>query len=284
MSIAELKEALKPKLPGQDVEAAISSKTNDLGTGVASPTFTIEGEGGGLFLTGPASILTPDKQAEWEKASEANGHFMYLSGRFVEADAVNRNKAMWTTADLELAQPTVANGPLNWIHNEKHIIGVLTDSQMVYREMADDVNNHIVAMSTVWKFIYPREAAMIEKASEQHQLWYSMECVADTVTCVDGPGTPGCGETFSYRTYMKEPHAVCGHLRERSSIRRMNSPTFLGGAVIIPPVTPAWSDADASVMRQAAAVTESSRLTDSLDRSDAEKMVAMVIAYANKKI
>lgn len=279
MSVADLKEQLKPRL-----KLATDVPTTSPQDPAPDPeVFMVDGEDG-LIMTGPAAILGPEKQAEWEKAAEANGHFMYLSGRFVEAESVNRNNAMWTTEGLEVAQPTVAHGPLNWIHDEKHIIGVLTDSQMVYRETADDVNNHIVAMSTVWKFIYPREAAMIASASENHQLWYSMECVSDTVTCIDGPGRPGCGDTFPYVDLMREPHKVCGHLRERSSIRRMNEPTFLGGAVIIPPVKPGWAKADATVMRQAAQVTEQSHLTDILSKDDAERMVAMVIAYANKKI
>lgn len=285
MKVGELKESLKPKnLTARQVATDVltTERLSELPQDL-DPVFTVDGEEG-LFLTGPAEILAPDKQAEWEKAAEANPHFMYLKGRFVEADAANRNKAMWTTKDLELAQPTVAHGPLNWIHDEKHIIGVLTDSQMVYREMADNINNHLVATSTVWKYIYPAESAAIEKASMNRQLWYSMECVADTVTCIDGPDHPGCGESFPYRDVLREPAKVCNHLREKSSIRRFNNPTFLGGAVIIPPVMPGWAKADATVMRQAAHVTEEQHLTDLLDKKDAEAMVAMVIGYANGKI
>ena len=282
MKVGDLKETLKPKL-SHDRRLVTDVLIDD--RPAENETFVVENDHGGLFLTGPASVLAPDRAAQWEKASHANENYMYLAGRFVEADNPNRNNAFWTTADLELAQPTVANGPLNWLHDEKHIIGVLTDSQMVYREAAsEDVNNHIVAMSAVWKFIYPREADIIEKASSSRALWYSMECIADSVTCIDGPGHAGCGETFSYQTVLREPAKLCGHLRERSSIRRFNQPTFLGGAVIIPPVRPGWANADASVMRQAAEVAEHAHLTDTLDRADAEAMVAMVIAYANSGV
>jgi hypothetical protein len=37
-------------------------------------------------------------------------------------------------------------------------------------------------------------------------------------------------------------------------------------------------------MRQAAQVTEKNHLTDILDRADAERMVAMVIQYANGEL
>lgn len=290
MSVGEMKERFKPNVrnPEGRLETEASATTDVLASTIgedrfgagSAESFTIESDKG-LFLTAPASVLGGDDQAEWEKAATANPNFVYLAGRFVEADTPNRNNAFWSTPDLELAQTTVANGPLNWLHDEKHIIGTLTDSRMVYREAADAVGNHIQAMSAIWKFIYPRETEVIEKASANNTLWYSMECVAETVTCIDGPGKPGCGDTFPYKTVQREPAKVCSHIREKSSIRRFNQPTFLGGAVIIPPVRPGWGKADATVMRQAAELTERSHLDTRLDRVDAEQMVAMVIAYAN---
>jgi len=284
MRVGDLKEQFKPNIFYSEgaLEVEASATTDVLVTDVQDPAanFVIESDTG-VYLTAPASVLGDEKQAEWEKASTANPNFIYMQGRFVEADNPNRNNAFWSTQDLELAQATVTNGPLNWLHDEKHIIGTLTDSQMVYREHADTVGNHIKAMSAVWKFIYPREAEVIEKASASNTLWYSMECVSDTVTCIDAPGRPGCGETFPYKEVMRQTASVCGHLRQKSSVRRFNQPTFLGGAVIIPPVRPGWGKADAAVMRQAAEVTERSHLDDRLDRADAEQMVAMVIAYAN---
>jgi hypothetical protein len=280
MSVWDLKEQWKPTFPEDKLEVEGSATTDVLVDEVDHSNFVIESDNG-LYLTAPASVLGSDRQAEWEQAATANPNFVYLAGRFVEADAPNRNNAFWSTPDLELAQATVTNGPLNWLHDEKHIIGTLTDSRMVYREAADAVGNHIQAMSAIWKFIYPRETEVIEKASANNTLWYSMECVSETVTCIDGPGKPGCGDTFPYKTVQREPAKVCSHIREKSSIRRFNQPTFLGGAVIIPPVRPGWGKADATVMRQAAEVTERSHLDIRLDRQDAEQMVAMVIAYAN---
>jgi hypothetical protein len=280
MSVGELKEQLKPKIERRRQLQSADPTTPVVEEELNSANFVIESDSG-LFLTAPASVLGADRAAEWEKAAAANPRYMYMQGRFVEADSPNRNNAFWSTQDLELAQATVANGPLNWLHDERHIIGTLTDSRMVYREHADTVGNHIQAMSAVWKFLYPKESEIIEKASSSNTLWYSMECVSESITCIDGPGKPGCGETFPYKSVMREPAKVCGHLREKSSIRRFNQPTFLGGAVIIPPVRPGWGKADAAVMRQAAEVAERSHLDDSLDRVDAEHMVAMVIAYAN---
>ena len=285
MGVVDLKEQFKPRFPEPEVE--VETATTDVAT------FTVESDRG-LVLAAPASTLNGEAQSLWEQSRsdevasqfrpKPNPHFAYLHGRFVEADNPNRNGAFWTTQDLELAQATVTNGPLNWLHDERHIIGTLMDSRMAYREAADDVNTHIEAVSAIWKFIYPRETEVIEKASMSNTLWYSMECSAETVTCIDGPGRPGCGETFPYKTVMREPAKVCQHVREKSSIRRFNQPTFLGGAVIIPPVRPGWGSADATLMRQAAEVTETAHLDEVLDRKDAEQMVAMVIAYANGTI
>lgn len=291
MSIAETRDELALRMRVRTREIATTSVVEDELTAiklseavkpqVSDPSFVVEGENGGLFLTAPASLLTQEKAANWEKAAKANPHYTYLQGRFVEADAPNRNNAYWTTADLEVGQPTVANGPLNWLHDERHIIGTLIDSELVYREAASEMNNHIVAMAAVWRFLYPSETQVIERASEQSSLWFSMECESESVTCVDAPGRPGCGETFPYATVMREPAKVCSHIREKSSVRRFDNPTFLGGAVIIPPVRPGWAQADAKVLRQAAELAETNQLDEVLSQKDAEQMVSMVIAYAN---
>lgn len=266
----------------QDLSSEVPLKTGDSGADDSGGVFVVEGADS-LFLTGPAVTLSPEKAAAWEKAATANPQYTYLQGRFVEADNPNRNNAYWTTQDLEMGQPTVANGPLNWLHDDQHIVGVLTDSELVYRERAaqGEVGTHITAMAVVWKFLYPRETQMIEKASADRSLWYSMECTSQTVTCIDSPGRPGCGGTFPYAQVQLEPTKVCNHLREKSSVRRFGDPTFLGGAVIIPPVVPGWGDANAAVMRQAAAISERAHLTEQLTETEAASMVAMVLRYAN---
>jgi hypothetical protein len=233
-------------------------------------------------ITGPAHVLSPEKAAAWEKASVANPLFKYLQGRFVEADRPNRNNAMWTTADLEMGQATVAGGPLNWLHNDRKIVGALLDSQMVYppEAAAAGHGNHIVAMAALWEFMYPRETRVVEAASKERALWYSMECAAQTVTCVDAPGYEGCGETFDWQTYKRETAKVCGHLQRNSCIRRLGDPTFIGGAIIVPPVRPGWANASAEVMGQAGRVAEAAGLDDVMSRKEAEAMVAMVMDYA----
>jgi hypothetical protein len=247
---------------------------------VTSPT------SGNAFITGPAHVLPQDVQAKWEHASKANENFLYIQGRFVEADAPNGNKALWTSEGLALGQPTVANGPLNLLHDETRIIGVINDSHLVeasdgqQREAAAAVlNTHIVAQAVVWKFLFPRETAAIQAASDRGQLWYSMECASRSVTCMT------CGTEMSHNEGVERNGRACGHVREGSAVRRFNEPTFLGGAVIMPPALPGWARADAKVMKEAASVAERAGLTEdgSLGRDEAEAMVAQIIQFAARQ-
>ena len=135
---------------------------------------------------------------------------------------------------------------------------------------------YIAATAAVWKWIYPGEAADLQRASDARRLYYSMECVAERVQCA---GEAGCGESFDYLAAMTDPASTCGHIRDRSSSRRMVNPSFLGGAVIVPPVRPGWKDASASVMRQAAHLAEETASANSqgLTASEWEALMAAVI-------
>jgi hypothetical protein len=275
-SYVEIRDRIKPRL-----ETATDVPVLALGTNSDNSAFVIENEAGHLFVTGPAHTLGADAQAKWEKANAANEAYLYIQGRYVEADNPNRNLAYWSAEDLQIGQPSVVNGPLNWLHSERHIVGVLTDSRIVDREhAAEGVGTHIQATSALWRFLYPDEASVVEKASLDNALWYSMECTSETVTCMDTPGRPGCGETFSYAAAVRK-EGVCSHIREKSSVRRYGNPTFLGAAVIVPPVTPAWGSADAAVQRQAAMTVERASLTEQMSKKDAEAMVSMLLQYAN---
>jgi hypothetical protein len=126
--------------------------------------------------------------------------------------------------------------------------------------------------------VYPHEAAVVEMASQLGQLAYSMECVSEQVQCV---GPHGCGESFPYNEFAAGK--CCQHLKERSSIRRLVNPTFLGGAVIVPPTKPGWAEANAMVMRQAAAMAEDAY--EQAGRPDIpatvwEQLMAGVVSYS----
>jgi hypothetical protein len=63
-----------------------------------------------------------------------------------------------------------------------------------------------------------------------------MECISEKLQCLT------CDQEFPY---MAKAHEKCEHLAASvKAPRRFVNPVFLGGALIMPPVKPGWSDAD----------------------------------------
>ena len=244
---------------------------------------------GKTIITGPGHVFTEPGEdmprelaAVWETASAQNPHFMWMEGRFVEADRPNRNKAAWSSQDLEMGEPTVAHGPLNWLHEERHIIGTIAAAKLVLVDRqaagwtAETPNTHIRALAPVWRYLYPTEGRAIQRASDENKLWYSMECVSREVACLQD----GCSHIQSYGQYMLTPSTRCDHVKAGGN-RQFKDPSFLGGAVIIPPVRPGWGGANATVMRQAAMLAERQEASmTGLSEEEAVSMVAQIISYA----
>ena len=270
---ADLRDYLREKY---GTKPRVATDVEREGASVEAPAVNLErafvmtAESGRTIITAPLR----------EVASNHPG-FTQLRGRFVEADIPNDNGALWTSGDLQMGQPSVVGGPLNWLHQERKIIGAITSAQLVEgREAAAaGLGNHIVTEAVMWNFIFPNEVTAVERASADQELYFSMECLSREVACIDSPGRPGCGESFSYEDY--DAGRTCAHLRQRSSIRRFVDPTFYGGAVIVPPVRPGWSKANAEVVRDAAAVAERAALED-MNNAQATAMVAQILEWANR--
>jgi len=211
-----------------------------------------------------------------------NEGFLYLHGRLVGADEPNGNNALWTTADLQVGEATVAGGPLNWLHDDRMIVGCLMDGHLVTdREAAaagdESIGTHITSTAAMWKFLYPRQADVLERAATDHQLYYSMECLSRAVACV---GEQGCNQEFSYEQF--DAKRACAHLNARATTARFVDPFFLGAAVIVPPVQPGWAKADVQVVRQAAEQVERAHLDDELTTEQARNLAATIIEWANR--
>jgi len=179
---------------------------------------------------------------------EAQSANLWIAGRYVEADRPNRNMAYWSADDLQLGQPTVDHGPINWLHQERHIIGALAYSEYVpvEREAAAEsgVGSHIAALGALWPWIAREETAAIRSASEDGRLWFSMECVSREVACME----EGCGHSAEYKPYMKTPDTSrCDHMRS-GGVRRFVDPIFEGAGIIVPPTEPGWANAEARVL------------------------------------
>lgn len=277
VSTLDLRDRLMPRLPAAAPRENARSQPPTAQLEV--PAFMIEDkESGRVVLTMPA---------ETAAAITADDFLLHLSGRLVEAEKANGNGAFWSQDDIEFGLPSIAYGPLNWLHEERKIVGVLKDSRLVSREAAAsdglDLNTHVVTDSMIWRWLYPREAAMTAAYADARQLWYSMECISREVACQ----ADACETVVGYLDAINRTKECCDHLRERSASRRFVQPIFQGAAIIVPPVKPGWAHADLSVreqvetLRSAASLVEEQKLEiPDLDTEATERMVAQVMAWA----
>jgi len=245
-----------------------------MGNGFTPYTFTTQ-VGGKTILTAPVA------QLRTEKAS-ANEHFLMIDGAYVGSEIANRNGALWTTADLEFGYPSVVHGPLNWLHDGRLIVGAITDAELVRpHEKAAETGReypYIATTSAMWTWLYPEESHLVQQAAEWNKLWLSMECISENVLCT---GDGGCNTSFPYMQMIRGQ--ACEHLRERSSIRRLENPTFLGCALIVPPARPGWAFANASVKARAEALAEAAfdqAGHPPVSATEWEQLMAQVIAAA----
>ncbi len=236
--------------------------------------------GGRTLISAPATAAAGFLMPSLESITEQ--HLLWMHGRFVGADAANRNGAFWSAGDLEMGRASVVNGPLNWLHESHHVIGTLARADFVpgtTTEHAATVQPHLTATAAIWRWIWPEEAYVVQQASDMGHLWYSMECVSREVQCT---GDNGCGSSATYANYLAG--AACEHLTQRASIRRFVDPVFLGGAVIVPPARPGWADADATVMAEAAALAETSfeqAGQPDVPAAEWEQMMGQLVRYAH---
>jgi len=191
---------------------------------------------------------------------KANPFIQWIAGDFAEAENPNSNTQYWTAGDLELAEYSIRYAPLNMVHKFRQPIGFYAATKVVKLDKKDEAATlkkpeeaqgslKIQALSGLWSHIFPFEAAQVEAADDAGLLFYSMECRGTHLICGtdEAKGLKGCGQKFDYM--QVDTH--CEHLLERSSVRHIVSPTFRGGAIIVPPVRPGWKKAHASVLEEA---------------------------------
>jgi hypothetical protein len=86
---------------------------------------------------------------------------------------------------------------------------------------------------------------------------------------------------MSYPDYMTYKDQRCGHMQDKMP-RRFVDPTFGGAGIIVPPVSPGWTQADARVlMPQAAALAERQAASfTGMTTTEAELTVAEILLFA----
>lgn len=202
---------------------------------------------GKIYLTANAYIVEnaselPREFASEFKAMDLNPSFLWVAGRYVQANNLNRNGQYWAAEDLESGKHTIQYVPLN-INHQSDPVGVFTEAKIVERESATEEGlvPEIQALALLWAANYPAVATMVRDAHEKKQLHFSMECVSEEKQCMT------CEQRFPYKA---QAHEVCEHLAvspfvaTATSPRRFINPIFLGGALVMPPEIPGWADAD----------------------------------------
>ena len=194
-----------------------------------------------LFLTAPATIVDTEKEtAAW--ASQhivTNKNIKWIIGNYVESDNANSNGQYWEYNDLRMSQPSINHSPMNIDHHANEIVGTWVASEMLMpADNSNIVNPYIETLGAFWKFYFPEKLRQVESAYESGQLFISMECVSDTITCV---GDQGCGKEFAFAGPMSPTY--CEHILNRTGHKRLNASQFLAGALIMPGNRPGWKSA-----------------------------------------
>lgn len=204
---------------------------------------------GKAYITARAEIVSDPGQLPRELASAMEGkkqnpQFVWVSGRYVQGEKINRNGQFWTTDDLKAGEYSVQYTPLNVLHDWERPVGTFVETKLVHREAADTANEllpEIQALSVLWGNLFPQVAERVKEAHEEGKLWYSMECLGDAKQCLT------CERTFEWSAAE-----YCEHLEgSKTAPRRFINPVFLGGALIFPPTQPGWVDADIEELAKA---------------------------------
>jgi hypothetical protein len=239
------------------------------------------------ILTAPAWLVDEDYDtaSTWaSKYIKTSPYLKWIVGNYVEADSANRNNQYWTLDDLKLSHVSVHNAPMSLAHGT-HPIGTYVASELIF---PIDAAQHpfVESLSTMWKYRYPDQFKLVEESFRNGTLYQSMECVADSITCV---GTDvACNETFEYKGPFSDTY--CEHIKSRAAYRQFNNTSFTGGALIIPPDRPGWKGAD---IKEVASLINSDVADDiygqvaaespSLNSSQWESLMQMIVLHGASK-
>lgn len=203
-----------------------------------------------IVVCAPAVILNDDHDVAWaERHIRPNPMFKWILGKYVEADNANSNMQYWSLDDLKVSHASIQHSPLNLLHQSKRIVGTYVDSELIYptnspeeqSAVMDNVQNPFVeALAVYWRHVFPTEYEVVEKAHQNGDLYFSMECKAESITEIASDGSEGA--TFPYMGPRHPSYSDAINTGEVA--RRFNKTHFLGGALIIPPELPGWAGAN----------------------------------------
>lgn len=248
--------------------------------------------GNQLHVAAPALLIPEDRETAWAGAADyvtPRDDFAWLMGRFVKGDSYNTNGHWFPAEDLPAAYKRIPMTPLNMLHRKNSVFGVFAAAELMHPEMhtagAKLDTPTVEALAAFWKYHFPDEYRMVQRAHDMGASWFSMEAVAETLQCM----TDGCCDNKSYPYRGVRDGSYCDALNTPRSKKILHKPYFVGGAIVVPPYSPGWKDADITEMagaidqhpeaaeRLLAAVADA---TPELDVAAWETTMAMLLAGA----
>ena len=127
----------------------------------------LEQIGDKLYATARAYVVDKPEDMPREMAAEfsrtdLNPGFVWIAGRYVQANNANRNGHFWTFDDLQKGEQSIRYTPMNVLHKWDKPVGTLVETKIVHREDvmegSDRLLPEIQAMGVLWEFNFPEIA------------------------------------------------------------------------------------------------------------------------------
>lgn len=211
-------------------------------------TFSFVGRNS-IYLGARATLLEDSRETASQWAADKitiNPAHSWVLGKFVEADRANNNNQYFAMDGLEFGKPTIDHAPMNINHSARNIVGAFVASELVFptgEEQASDEHPYIESLGVFWRYYFQDEYKSVSKANAEGSLFYSMECVPEYVSTVGGED-----DSVQYAYQGRQSPSYPQELNSREVPMKLGNPHFVGGALIIPPVKPGWSNANTSVV------------------------------------
>lgn len=195
-----------------------------------------------ISITTAASVIADDREVAWAAAKEqiqTRPDMGWLVGRYLCTDSANENGHIFRLTDIEAAHQRIRHTPLNLLHRSTHVIGSFVSTTFVPAELTaaeGAETGHVEALSNVWRYFFPDEWKVIDRANAEQSLFYSMEAIPKTVTC------PSCATACAYAGPASDTY--CDHMAAVGGPKILDDPLFVAGAAVVPPAKPGWSRAD----------------------------------------
>lgn len=208
-------------------------------------TFVYQGKNR-IYLGARAVLIENDREIASEWAAnhiQLNPAYSWILGKFVEAERANNNQQYFSLDGLRMGQPSIAHSPMNMNHSARNIVGAFVATEMIFpatEGAAEGMNPYIESLGVFWRYYFPQEYKMVKMAQEEGSLFYSMECIPRALQTVGG-----ADDSVEYPYEGIQSKNYPDEINERQVAINLVDPHFVGGALIIPPNKPGWSNAEA---------------------------------------